>query len=450
MKINWFSPLPPAKTDIAHYTTRVLPALSALADVTLWTDQREWDRALEKQAEVRTISLGRMPWPDLNRADANFYQIGNNPLFHGSSWQISRLHAGVVVLHDFRLHHFFDGLFRIQWRDLNSYLGEMEKYYGAEGRRDGAECFRNDARNISYMAERYPLTRLAIENALGVVVHTQESYDALAADLPCPLALAPLPFAANAPRKDRLAPGPGESSKRVGPPFRLIVFGYIGRNRRLSSLLQALASLPERANFLLDIYGDVLDDGDQLRAQIRELGLKRQVTLHGFTAETKLDAALSRSHLAINLRFPTMGEASGSQLRIWAHRLPTLVSRVGWYATLPAAAVAFVRTDENEVSDIQTHLRSLASDPDNFAAMGERGRRELEEKHAPAQYARTIVEMAEFSQKFRARIAASKLAERAGMLLSEWLGPNSISEAGANIAKEIFALGENVPGRGKA
>jgi glycosyltransferase involved in cell wall biosynthesis len=429
MKINWFSPLPPAKTDIAHYTTRILPALSALADVTLWTDQREWDRALEKQAQVRTFRLGRMPWPDLNRADANFYQIGNNPLFHGSIWQVSRLHAGVVVLHDFRLHHFFDGLFRVEWRDLNSYLAEMEKYYGAEGRRDGAECFRHDARNISYMAERYPLTKLAIENALGVVVHTEESYDALAADLPCPLALLPLPFAANA---SSTGPAPGQvgGSKTTGPPFRLIVFGYIGRNRRLSSLLLALANLPERTHFLLDVYGDVLDDEDELRAQIRELGLKKQVTLHGFTAEAKLDAALSRSHLAINLRYPTMGEASGSQLRIWAHRLPALVSSVGWYSTLPADAVAFVRTDENEVSDIQTHLRLLASDPSAFRAMGERGRRELDEKHTPARYAR-------------------KLAERAGTLLSEWLGPNSVSEAGANIAKEIFALGKDPLGQGK-
>ena len=441
MKLNWFTPLPPARTDIAHYTTRILPALSALADVTLWTDQREWDRTLEKQVEVRTIRLGRMPWAELNRADANFYQIGNNPMFHGSIWQISRLHAGVVVLHDFHLHHFFDGLFRVQWRDLNSYLAEMEKYYGAEGRRDAAECFRNEARNIGYMAERYPLTQLAIENALGVVVHTQDSYDALAVNTPCPVALAPLPFAAHT-NSTRPSSPAGQDATQAGPPFRLIVFGYIGRNRRLSSMIKALADLPEREQFLLDIYGDVLDDEDQLRAQIRALGLKRQVTLHGFTAETKLDEALFRSHLAINLRYPTMGEASGSQLRIWAHRLPALVSRIGWYATLPSDAVAFVRPDENEVSDIQSHLRSLINDPSLFAAMGERGRQELDEKHVPARYARTMVEMAELSREFRGRVAALRLAERSGALLSEWLAPGSIGEAGATIAHEIFELAE--------
>lgn len=431
MKINWFSPLPPAKTDIAHYTARVLPALSALGSVTLWTDQREWDQTLKALVEVRTFKLGRMPWVELNRADANFYQIGNNPLFHGSIWQISRLHAGVVVLHDFRLHHFFDGLFRVKWRDLNSYLRVMEKYYGEAGSRDAADSFRSEARNISYMAETYPLTQLAVENALGVVVHTQESYEALATNTQCPIAVAPLPFATGA-----------TSAKRevVGPPFNLIVFGYIGRNRRLNSVLKALAEMPERSQFQLDVYGDILDEEDQLRSRIRALNLKQQVKLHGFATEAKLDEALSRAHLAINLRYPTMGEASGSQLRIWAHALPALVSQVGWYASLPQETVAFVRTDEHEVEDIQLHLRTLLNDSAAFAAMGERGHTELSEKHAPATYARTILNLALQSKNCRARNASMRLADRAGVLLSDWLDANMIGETGENVGRQIYEL----------
>ena len=72
---------------------------------------------------------------------------------------------------------------------------------------------------------------------------------------------------------------------------------------------------------------------------------------HGFTSEKKLDEALSQAHLAINLRYPTMGEA-WSQLRIWAHASQS-GSQVGWYATLPPDTVRFVRPDTNEVADIQ-------------------------------------------------------------------------------------------------
>lgn len=434
MRINWFSPLPPAKTDIAHYTTRVLPALSQHAEVTLWTDSREWDSAIAKYAEVREFRLERMPWVELNRADASFYQIGNNPLFHGSIWQISRRHAGVVVLHDFRLHHFFDGLYRVQWRDLHSYLSVMEAYYGDEGRREADESYRSEARNIAYMAERYPLTQLAVENALGVVVHTSDTYAALVVDQRWPLVYAPLPFAAG----DRVADRDPE--RQSGPPYRLIVFGYIGRNRRLHAILNALAGLPEKEQFHLDVFGEILDDEDKLRAQIRTLDLKRQVTLHGFTAETKLDDALAQAHLAINLRHPTMGEASGSQLRIWAHGLPSLVSNGGWYASLPSDAVAFIGTGDNEVAEIQSQLRAFLADPGAFAIMGVRGRRELDAKHTPEQYARVIIEMARRAGEFRARAASLKLSDRAALLMSDLFGPQQSTAAFENVAREIHVL----------
>ena len=112
MKLNWFSPLIPAATDIAHYTARVIPALSKLADVTLWTPSKQLSRDLEQFAEVRRYNLDKPPFIDLNRADMTFYHIGNNKRFHWAIWFVSRVHPGVIVLHDFRLHHFFDELGR--------------------------------------------------------------------------------------------------------------------------------------------------------------------------------------------------------------------------------------------------------------------------------------------------------------------------------------------------
>ncbi len=95
------------------------------------------------------------------------------------------------------------------------------------------------------------------------------------------------------------------------------------------------------------------------------------VTLHGFVPAEDLEAALTSAHLAINLRFPTMGEASVSQLQIWDHALPSLVTRVGWYATLPQETVAFVRP-EHEITDIQAHLHAFVDDPGRYAHMGRR------------------------------------------------------------------------------
>ena len=437
MKLNWFSPLLPASTDIAHYTRRVLPALAARAEVVLWTDSEDWDNSIEEFARVRRYKPERVEWAELNRADMNIYQIGNNPLFHGSIWQVAQKSPGIIVLHDFRLHHFFDGLYRVQWRDLHAYLREMDFYYGEEGRRAALECFRSEARTIDEMAERYPLTQLALRGALGCVVHTRAAFEELKERSECPIVYAPLPFESESGRSGVRALVDDEK-RAEGPPFRLIIFGYLGRNRRLDAVLKALAEFPEKEKFHLSIYGQLLDN-KSLRGPIRALGLKRQVRVHGFVLEEELDDALSRSSLAINLRYPTMGEASGSQLRIWSHALPSLVSRVGWYETLPADAVSFVRP-EHEVEDIQKSLREFLDDPQRFRKMGLRGRQILEEEHAPENYAQTLMSFVHKAQRFRTHSAANKLAVRAGSLLSAWHTPKPDDATFRHTATEIFTL----------
>jgi hypothetical protein len=215
----------------------------------------------------------------------------------------------------------------------------MQFYYGEAGLVDAAESFSTEARNINSMAERYPLTRLALAHALGVVVHTREAFDELNKLHRWPLAYAPLPFAPYAHAISSASPDNSLFSKlhratNDNAAYRLIVCGYIGRNRRLDAVLRALAQLPEGKRFHLDIYGKLMD-GEEVRALVNSLKLEGQVTLRGFVAEKELDAALAHAHLGINLRNPTMGEASASQLRLWSHRLPSLVTQTGWYATLP-------------------------------------------------------------------------------------------------------------------
>ena len=104
MRINWFSPLPPARTDIAHYTTRILPALCASAEVVLWTNQVEWDSGLEDQVEVRRFDPGNLHWDLLDDADATFFHIGNSSQFHRAIWQVCQEYSGIAVLHDILLH----------------------------------------------------------------------------------------------------------------------------------------------------------------------------------------------------------------------------------------------------------------------------------------------------------------------------------------------------------
>jgi glycosyltransferase involved in cell wall biosynthesis len=281
------------------------------------------------------------------------------------------------------------------------------------------------------MAERYPFTEFALKNALGVLVHNKEAFYKLSEPRSLPVAYLPLPF-----NMDRGTDG--NAGRGSLPPFKLVIFGYLSRNRRLDEVLEALAAFPHRDQFQLEIYGDIWDRR-YVRGRINTLRLKNQVSLRGFVTEEELDGALSSAHLAINLRYPSMGEASGSQLRCWRHGLPTLVTKTGWYATLPEDTVAFV-SPENEIEDIQRNLNEFLASPSRFRAMGENGRRILREEHSTESYAAAIVDLVKRSEGYRHRAVATRLAEEAGRRLGT-MGPAAASDdMQMSVARRVLGL----------
>lgn len=429
MKINWFSPLPPAKTGIADYALTVLPALQHHAEVVAWTNQSNWDSKIKQYAEVRHYQLDSMPWFEINQADCNIYHIGNNRDFHSDIWRVSRQCAGIVILHELKLHHFFGGLYQ-HWNDKEGYLDRMRQYYGVEGEKAG-KLFWNHALSAEYMSENYPLTSLGLENTVGAIAHNLSAYNSLQEEDRFFLGYAPLPYIGNFPRSQ---------TKTIAPdlPYRVIIFGHIGFNRRLEAFIEALSQFPARNRFRLDIYGELWDE-NYIINRIKELNLDRVVKLHGFVKEAVLDEALANSDLAINLRYPTMGEASASQLRIWSHALPSFVTKIGWYAQLPENAVSFVRP-EHELEDIHRHLHSFVANPEKFREMGLNGRLILEQEHTPEAYAIAIVDFAKKVTGFGHCAVTEQLIERVGGLINFWLQPQIDDTNLRNISDAIHFL----------
>jgi glycosyltransferase involved in cell wall biosynthesis len=407
MRINYFSPLLPAQSGISEVAEQTIPALSRYADVTVWTDQTQWSQELERSATIRQYNPATVTWQELQQADLNVYHLGNNVQFHHSIWQVSRLVPGLMVLHDPKLQHLFFGIRCTRNQDHEGYIREISRWYGPEA---GVTARRFLGQELPIAAvEDFAMTEWALGPAAAVLVHTQTALGELSAMDRWPIGYHPLPFHAPA----LLRPRPD-----AAPPYRLIVFGYISYNRRVEAVLEALAGLPERHLFELDIYGK-LDEAANIEQTIAQFNLTAQVTVHGFVEDAVLDAALATAHLAINLRYPTMGEASISQLRIWRHALPALVTQVGWYAEQPDDVVGFVRP-EQEVADIQQHLRDLIAQPDRFTAMGQRGRQRLETLHAPDAYAQAIVAFAHQLKPGNPHLTTQHLVERSASILNRW------------------------------
>jgi glycosyltransferase involved in cell wall biosynthesis len=436
LKVNWFSPLPPVRSGIAHYAMQVLPLLAERHEVTLWTDQDQVAPEVHQIARVARYDPAAPPWRELNNSTISIYHLGNHPDFHGGIWRVSAQQPGIVVLHDLCLQDFFFMLAVHYGKDRGGYLAIMERWYGAEGRQAG-EAFCAGGISAESMALKFPLTREAVTGALGVITHSSQALAELHETPACPVAVLDFPYAAAG--ESRYRAWVAARSAAPGPPYHLVIFGYLGRNRRLGAILEALAGISEREQFRLNICGQLWDES-QVRTQIEKLGLNSIVNLYGFLPDDQVEQKLGAAHLAINLRYPSMGEASLSQLQFWDYGLPTLVTPTGWYRALPEDAVAFVRP-EHEIADIRAHLRAFLADPEAFRAMGERGRKSLV-RHGAGRYVEAVAQFASEALQLAPRVSALALARRAGNDLTKWLHPDAGPYLLERASKEIFTIFE--------
>jgi glycosyltransferase involved in cell wall biosynthesis len=428
-RIHWFSPLAPALTDIAHYTGRLLAALAARAEVTLWTDQPRWSSSLERLAAVRRFDPREFHWQALSDADAVFYNIGNNARFHSGIALVARRFPGFPIMHDVLLHDAVSHACRLR-EDRAGYLEIMQSLYGPRGRRDAELCWSGALKPLE-LGRLYSCAPYFLESSLGAIVHSRAAERTLAKEVDVPLIRLPLPFPARRSAASAAAGAP------AGPPWKLVVFGFLGVNRCLEQILTALARLPDHP-FHLHIYGRI-EDREGTAAAIERLDLGRRVTLHGFVPEVELDAALASAHLALNLRYPTKGEASGSQLRIWSHGLPGVATRIGWYAEQPTGTLFYVRP-AFLVEDLCAHLRAFAARPAAYRAAGLRGYEYFVEHHSPAGYAARIVDLARQATAYRQRWNALRMSTRAVETMRDWYSAGKLNGYVDRVAEVVSEL----------
>jgi glycosyltransferase involved in cell wall biosynthesis len=414
--IDFFSPLPPVPTDIGNHTAGVLAELQHLARVRVWTSQQGEIALPLESAEVCRFSGESPPFHKLNEADATFYNLGNNATFHHDIHAVARRVPGVVILHDTGMQHFF-AAYGERPESRAYYLDQLERAHGAETRALG-EAHIAGRGGFEKLVEVAPMSLAALQGAIAGVLHNRGELDLLVPRTSVPLYYMPLSF--------RYGPAPQRRTRARGTSVRLVMFGFIGGNRRLDAVLEALASIPERAQYQLDIYGP-LERPEAAQATIHRLGLSEIVRTHGFVPEQELDAALSRADLALNLRWPSMGEASGSQLRIWAAGLAAVVTRVGWYAQLPTDCV-FMIDHAREREELVRHLQAVRLNPEPYERAGQRGRSALERDHSPCRYAQSLVEIAADHSAQHARWFAAGLIERAARAALE-LGTHELARS---------------------
>ena len=348
MRVAYYSPLAPSRSGIADYSALLLPAL-------------------RERVEVVVAEPGRRP-PD---ADVALYHVGNDPDAHG--WIVDALleRPGVVVLHEFVLHHLISGM-TIGRRNGRGYLDAMERELGVAGRLLGLGVLDNLLPLLwETQPERFPLAGTVLDAAHGLIVHSDyvaqraraAGYGGRLWRIPHPA----WPMHAVEPAADV-----------AGDPL-IGCFGFLNMNKRVPELLRAFASLRRaRPNATLLLAGAAGERFDLTR-RLERLGLDEGVVRLDYVPEERMWSLMAACDVLVNLRFPTMGETSGSAIRALSLGKALVVSDVGWFAELPDGVALRVPVDEIEVPVLEAALLLAV---ERSSELGAAARAYVEREHA--------------------------------------------------------------------
>jgi glycosyltransferase involved in cell wall biosynthesis len=355
VRVAYYSPLPPERSGIADYSALLLPAL-------------------ERLVEVDVVRRGRTrPVP----ADVALYHVGNDPESHGWIVDALRRRPGVVVLHDFVLHHLVAGL-TIGRKDGPGYLAAMERDAGVAGRLlahgvlDGRVPPPWETR-----PQEFPLTGEVLATATGLIVHSHYVEEhAREAGFDGPIWRIPHPAW---PMPD-IAPADVDGRPLFG------CFGHINASKRVPQLLEAFAAVRRRhphAKLLLVGSASARYDTKRLVGD----GVERS----DYVDEQRLWSLIAACDACVSLRAPTMGETSGSAIRALSLGRPLVVSDLGWFAELPDSVALKVPVDEDEIPSLAAALELLASSEPTQLAMSDAAREYVRREHGVGHVAEEYV-----------------------------------------------------------
>ena len=117
-----------------------------------------------------------------------------------------------------------------------------------------------------------------------------------------------------------------------------------------------------------------------VEAMIRSLGLSTNVRVLGFAPIEEFTGYLAACDIVLNLRYPTVGESSGTMLRAMGLAKALLVSGVGSFAEFPDEVCLKVPVGAGEEDLIFEYLNLLVSRPEIAREMGTRARNYVAER----------------------------------------------------------------------
>jgi glycosyltransferase involved in cell wall biosynthesis len=330
MRVRVLSPLPPAKTGVAHYTSMLLPALAKVVNLT----------------DVPPTTENRQP-------ATTIYQLGNNP-FHEPMYRAAMQTPGIVVLHDLVLHHLIVEM-TLARGDVEGYVSSLRASHGEEGAAwaiGRAHGLHSEMGNFLL-----PASVEVAQRSRAVIVHNRYAADRLRSfGVTTPIHVVPHPYVPETRTFDR-----DGLRARYGftREHRVIgFFGFLTSAKRAGVVLEAFRIARSRdPRLALLVVGEPSPNIDVAALQ------RDGVTMTGYVADEDFAAYYAVADRFVNLRYPSAGETSGTLIRALDAGKPVAVSDYAQFAELPDDCVVKIPIGTDEVDRLADFFTRDLPDP---------------------------------------------------------------------------------------
>ena len=347
-RLAFVGPMPPAATGIASYDRAVMEGLRRTGFLQRHRTDVIWPVRSSQARKVAAYDLG-------------IYQLGNNASFHGQIYRLAVASPGLIVLHDLAL----DGLVLRLARE-----GDPAALAAARG----ATALRSRTTDPD-IAMHEPLRSVwcaAVARASrGIVVHSAFCKRYLeSVGVRTPIFTVPHPVVEDEASMRRAEPRARELRaplEAAGARTVVVAPGDINEAKCLPALVEAIASLPH------DVHAVVVGrriPGTDIAAVIAAHGVGDRVTVQHDVADDDFRAWLVAADVAVDLRFPHRGEASGSLAMAMVAGTPTIVSATGTYLDIPEDLVVRVAPGPADPQELARRILELRDDSDRRARIG--------------------------------------------------------------------------------
>ncbi len=344
MRLAFFSPLPPVKSGIADYSAALLDPLARMTQVEAFACAPQKFEPSSYEAVV--------------------YQVGNNP-HHIFVYEAALRHPGVVVLHEGNLHHLIADM-TIRRGDWDAYMRELESSGGPEALEFAKRHVRTLERGPQY---EIPMLRSILESSRAVIVHS-EAVAGVVREHGFQGPVGKIPHGSWIEQVDRMAYraplGLDERTPLIG------IFGFLKPYKRIAESLRAFRRLirvvPEARLILVGEAHPELP----LHSMISSMGLAAHARHIEFVPIEDFNGYMGACDIVLNLRYPTVGESSGTLQRALGMGKAVVVSDVGSFREYPDEICLKAPVDASEEDHLFEYLNLLVSRPEVARALGAR------------------------------------------------------------------------------